>query len=63
VVFNAVLTERVKTGQRLGVLVAFQTDLTHEKLVMYLLSKLRARGRRHLELVLLLHLLTRHVWT
>ena len=41
-VLYAVFTERMKTGERLGVLVTLQTNLAHEELVMYLLSELCA---------------------
>ena len=58
-VLDAVLAERVETGERLGVLVALEADLADEKLVVNLLSELRARRRRHLELMLL----RRYVWT
>ena len=59
-VLYAVLAERVKAGERLGVLVALQTDLADQKFIVNLLRELGARRRRHLELVLLL---SRYVWT
>ena len=52
-VLDAILAERVKTGERLGVLVALEADLADEKLVVNLLGQLRSRRRCHLELVLL----------
>ncbi len=38
-VLDALLTEGVKTGQRLGRLEGVQTNLADEKLILYLLSK------------------------
>ena len=49
----------MKTGEWLGVLIALETYLTDEKLVVNFLSQFGAGRRRHLELMLLLT----HVWT